>query len=150
MTTTTKALNEAELEVLRARYGKIGVRDWDGHQIVFRKANRQEVRDYRRKQDSTAEKPDALDQLAQSTIIAFDGQQDPNAARMQFTSIFLEEYPAFTSNGITASILSYLTGIVADEDQRDLGKGGSVRGTRPRSTPTDSPPGSAQPSEAKN
>ena len=146
---TTK-LNEVELEALRARYGKIGVREWDGHQIVFRKANRQEVRDYRRKQDSAAERPDAMDQLAQSTIVAFDGQQDPNAARTMFTGVFLEEYPAFASNSVTVNVLSYLTGIVAEEDAKEMGKGGSVRSARPKSTPTESPPGSDTSSAATN
>jgi hypothetical protein len=143
-------LDETELEVLRARYGKIGVRDWGEHQIIFRKANRQEVRDYRRKLDSAAEKPDAMDQLAQSTIVAFDGNQDPNAARVQFTSVFLEAYPAFTMNSATVAILSLLTGITANEEDLELGKGASVRTRPPRSTPTVSPPGSDTSSVATN
>ena len=146
---TTK-LNETELEVLRSRYGKIGVREWGDHQIVFRRASRQEVRDYRRKLDSAAEKPDAMDQLAQATIVALDGQQDPTAARVQFTAVFLEAYPAFTMNSITVSVLSLLTGITANEEDLELGKGGSVRTHPPKSTPTVSPPGSDTSSAVTN
>ena len=137
------ALTEADLEILKARHGKIGVRDWDGHQIVFRKATRAEVRDYRRKQDNPAEKPDAMDQLAQATIVSFDGNQDPNSARAIFTTMFLEQYPAFCSNTATVNVLSYLTGIVEEEVDRDMGKGASVRSATRPSTPTASPNGSA-------
>ena len=129
-------LTDVELEQLTARYGKIGTRDWDGHQLVFRKATRAEVREYRRKQDSAVEKPDAMDQLAQATIVAFDGQQDPNAARTMFTGVFLEQYPAFCSNTVTINILSYLTGIVEEEASTEMGKGGSVRSSTQKNTPS--------------
>jgi hypothetical protein len=135
------SLTETELEQLKARHGKIGVRDWDGHQIVFRKATRAEVREYRRKQDSPHEKADAMDQLAQATIVAFDGQTDPNAARTVFTGVFLEQYPAFCSNTATVNVLSYLTGIVEEEGAGEMGKGASVRSAAPKPTPTASPNG---------
>ena len=137
-------LTDVELEALTARYGKIGTRDWDGHQLVFRKATRAEVREYRRKQDSAVEKPDAMDQLAQATIVAFDGNADPNAARTLFTGTFLEQYPAFCSNTVTINILSYLTGIVEEEASTEMGKGGSVRSSTQKSTPQASPNGLPQ------
>ena len=142
------SLTDVEIEALTARYGKVGVRLWDGHQIVFRKATRAEVREYRRKQDSAVEKPDAMDQLAQATIVAFDGNADANAARTLFTGTFLEQYPAFCSNTVTINILSYLTGIVEEEASTEMGKGGSVRSASQKTTPTALPNGSPASSEA--
>ena len=143
-------LSEPELEALKTKHGKIGVIDWDGHQLVFRRPTREHVRDYRRKQDSAAEKADSMDQLAQQTLVAFDGEEDVNKARAHFTSIFLEEYPAFTSNSRVVNVLSALTGIIADEEATELGKGASVRRSHPKSTPTVSPNGSAPAFEAKS
>ena len=102
------------------------------------------MREYRRKQDNTVEKPDAMDQLAQATIVAFDGNADPNAARTVFTGVFLEQYPAFCSNTVTINILSYLTGIVEEEASTEMGKGGSVRSSTQKSTPQASPNGLPQ------
>jgi hypothetical protein len=137
------SLTDVEIEALTARYGKVGVRLWDGHQLVFRKATRAEVRDYRRKQDSPHDKADAMDQLAQATIVAFDGQTDPNAARTMFTGVFLEQYPAFCYNTATVNVLSYLTGIVEEEGAGEMGKGASVRSAAQKPTPTASPNGHA-------
>ena len=92
-------LTDEQLETLRlACGGRIGVVDWAGHQIVFRRPSRLEVREYRRKQDG-AERPDALDQLAQAMLVALDGDADTTRARVAFTSQFLDQFPAFTSSG---------------------------------------------------
>ena len=128
-------LNEEQLEAIRAKYGRIGVIDFGGHQIVFRRPTREHVRDYRRKTDSPAEKPDALDQLAQQTLAAFDGEQDPIRSRQSFLS-FLDEYPLFTGSGKVLSVFNILTGLVEEEEAGSLGKGASVRSARPLTTPT--------------
>ncbi len=128
-------MSEAELEELRTRHGKIGIVEYNGHQLVFRKPSREHVREYRRKKDSDAEKMDAMDQLAQATIIAFDGERDANKARETFTREFLNDYPLAVSNPKFVAVLSALAGLIEEEDARDLGKGASVRGLRPPSTP---------------
>lgn len=135
------ALTEARLDELRSKHGKIGVVDFNGHVLVFRRPSRENIRDYRRKQDSASEKMDALDQLAQITILAFDDTDDPNGARRLFTDVFLEEFPGATSHKRFVLCLSALGGMVEDEDAADLGKGVSVRDSRPARTPTASPIG---------
>lgn len=126
-------LSEGRLEELRQKYGKIGLVEFNQHVIVFRKPTRLDAREYRRKKDSEAEKMDAMDQLAQATIIAFDSQDDPNAARTTFTERFLEDYPLAVSNVRFMNVLSALSGIVEEEETKDLGKGASVRDA-PQST----------------
>lgn len=136
-------LTDEQIEAVRIRCGgKVGVVTWYGHQLVFRRPSRDQVRDYRRKQD-TSEKPDALDQFAQVMIVCFDGEQDPTRARVAFTGSFLEEYPAFTSSARFMVVANSLAGLIELEESADLGKGASVRSSPPRSTPTASTSGPA-------
>ena len=134
-------LDDTQLEALRAQYGQVGIIDWAGHQIVFRRPGRGEIRDYRRKIDSPAEKPDALDQLAQVSLAAFDGDTDPVRSRQTFLA-FLDEYPGFTSNrDKVLPVLTILAGMVEEDAAAALGKGASVRSALRPSTPTASPSG---------
>jgi|SRR5215471_10222127 len=126
-------LDDTKLEELRAKYGKIGVVEYNGHQIVFRKPTRDQARDYRRKKESDAERTDALDQLAQATIVAFDGELDANRARTTFTTVFLEDYPMAMNHPKFMGCMSALSGLVEEEDEKELGKGVSIKGP-PRST----------------
>lgn len=135
-------LTEEQISAFVQRYGKIGVVDWAGHQLIFRKPSREDVRDYRRKQDSPSERPDAVEQLAQVMIVAFDEEQEPVAARAAFLSL-LVEFPAFASSHKCVSTLNVLSGIVEDEASADLGKGVSIRSSRQKPTPPASPTGSA-------
>lgn len=127
-------LNDAELETLRTRYGKIGIIDYNGHQIVFRRPTRDNCRDYRRKIET--EKSEAIEQLAQVTLVAFDGEQDANKARTIYTSVFLEEVPLFTSNTKVMAVLGALSGVVEEEEATDLGKGACVKSGPRNTTPT--------------
>lgn len=142
-------MSEAQLEELRVKHVKIGVVDYNGHQLVFRRPTREQVREYRRKKDSDAEKMDAMDQLAQATILSFDGEADPDKARQVFTREFLTDYPLAVSNPKFVSVLSALAGLIEEEDARDLGKGASVRGPRPSTLQTASPNGSLASSTAQ-
>lgn len=137
------SLSDAQLEVQRARYGKIGVVEFSGHQLVFRKPSRDNARDYRRKKDSEAEKTDAMDQLAQATIIAFDGEEDVNRARVTFTEVFLEDYPLAMNSPKFIAVLSALAGLIEDEVATDLGKGASIKGLRLPDSPKGSTNGPA-------
>lgn len=125
-------LTEARLAELETRYGRIGVVPYNGHMVVFRRPSREDIRAHRRKQDSPSERPDSMDQLAQMTIIAFDDLDDPTAARVHFTSVFLEEFPLATGNSRFVNCLSVLSGVVEEEDAAAMGEGFSVRPTRPR------------------
>lgn len=136
------ALNDEELERLRQQYTKIGVVDWNRHQIVFKQPSREVVRDYRRKQDSASEKPDALDQLAQVTIVAFDGVTDPVRCREAFLAFLGGEAPAFTSSGKAGAVLTGLSGMVEEEDVADLGKGARILMAPRPTSPAVSPSGS--------
>jgi hypothetical protein len=140
-------LNEEQIEAFVTRYGKVGIVDWSGHQLVFRRPTRQDIREYRRKSDSIAEKEDALDQLAQVTMVAFDGEQEPAAARAAFLA-FLNEYPAFTSGTRCSMTLNALSGLVEEEASQDMGKGVSIRRAGQKRSPKDSPNGSVTSSPA--
>jgi hypothetical protein len=135
-------LSEDQLEALRSQFTKIGVVDYNGHQIVFRRPTRDHCREYRRMRESPAEKHEATERLAQVALVAFDGETDVNRARTTYTNVFLDEYPLFASVPKVMAVLSVLTGMVEEEDAADLGKGASVRSVRPRSTPAASPNGS--------
>ena len=135
-------LTEENLETLTLRHGKIGRVEFAGHEIVFRRPTRDDCREYRRMQASPAEKHDAIERLAQVTLVAFDGDLDVNRARTFYTATFLEEYPLFSSNPRVMNLLSVLSGVVEEEDAADLGKGASVRSAHPKPTQTASPNGS--------
>ena len=134
-------LSEEQLEAASRKFGKVGVVDYCGHQVVFRRPTRDECREYRRMRDSAAEKHDATERLAQVAIVSFDGEQDVNRARTLYTGTFLEEFPLFSSTPKVMSVLGALTGLVEEEDAADMGKGARVLSGRPRSTPGASPNG---------
>lgn len=135
------ALTDEQIEQLRVQHGgKVAIVTMHGHQMVFKRPSRETVRDYRRKQDSPAERPDALDQLGQVTIVAFDGDTGGESTRLAFLR-FLAEYPAFTSTARFVTSMNVLTGMVEVEEGEELGKGVTVRGSRPKPTPTVSPNG---------
>jgi hypothetical protein len=128
-------LDEQQIEALRTQHGgKVAVIDWGSHQLVFKRPSRDSIRDYRRKIDSPAEKPDATDQLAQVTIVAIDGETDGDMVRARFLK-FLDEYPLFTSGGRCMVAMNILTGMASEEEFESLGKGVSVKSSAPRSTP---------------
>lgn len=129
--------SEEKLEELRAKYGKIGIVDFSGHQVVFRKPSREQARDYRRKIATESEKPDAVDQLAQLTIVGFDGEEDVTKARIAFTGVFLEEFPLAMSNVKFITVISVLAGLVEEELDRDLGKGARIKGPPRAPSPKD-------------
>ena len=126
-------LSEETLETLRTTYSAIGVIEQAGHELVFRRPSRDQVRDYRRKTDNATEKPDALDQLAQVSIVAFDGMvatSEANAMLVRTAFLaFLEEAPLFTSGGKFMAVFGVMTGLVEAEDIEDLGKGVRVLST---------------------
>lgn len=126
---------DARLEPFRAKYGKVGGVEFSGHVLVFKRPTREHIRDYRRKKESDVEKVDAMDQLAQITIVAFDGEDDPNRARMTFTGVFLVEYPMAISNPRFVACLSTLAGLVDEEEAKELGKGVRIKGPPPPTSP---------------
>ena len=129
-------LPESRIEELRIKHGKIGVVTFNQHTIVFKRPTRDHTREYRRMRDSPAEKADAMDRLAQITIIAFDLDDDPNRARETFTNVFLVECPMATSNPKFLNVLSALSGLVEEEEYQDLGEGASVRSATPSTSRT--------------
>jgi hypothetical protein len=136
------SLTDEQIEALRQKFGKVGVVEWNGHQIVFRKPTRDDCRDYRRMRESPTEKGDSIESLCQKSLCAFDGELDVNRARTIYTTVFLEEYPLFASVPKVVAVMSALTGMVEEEDALDLGKGVSFRSARRPSTPAASPNGS--------
>jgi hypothetical protein len=129
-------LTEEELDGLRVKHGKIAVVEWNEHAIVFRKPTRDECRAYRVALESPATKADALEQICQRAIVAFDGERDANKARTTFTGSFLEDVPMFASTAKVKIAMGALMGVVEEEDLLDLGKGVTIRPSpRPR-TPT--------------
>jgi hypothetical protein len=136
------ALTEDQIEQLRVKHGgKVAVVDMHGHQLVFKRPSRETVRDYRRKQDSPVERPDALDQLGQVTIVSFDGDTGGESTRLSFLQ-FLNEFPAFTSTARFVIAMNVLTGMVETEEGEELGKGVRVKNARPKLTPEALPNGS--------
>lgn len=128
-------LDEAKLDELQRQHGKIGVVEYNGHQIVFSRPTRDIAREYRRMKETPAEAPDMMDRLAQSTIIAFDGETDANASRALFTGTFLANYPLATSSPKFNAVLSILSGYWEDEDAAALGKGARIKGLSPPPSP---------------
>ncbi len=135
-------LTEEELEKLRVVYTKVGVVDWNAHQLVFRMPSRDMIRDYRRMQESPAEKPDAMDQLSQRMMIAFDGNTDPVRCREMYISFLENESQAFTSSNKAMAVIGGLSGIVEEADAIDLGKGARILTASRKPSPADSPNGS--------
>lgn len=128
-------LDESRLDELQRQHSKIAVVEFSGHQLVFRRPTRFEAREYKRKLDTAAERPDALDFLAQCTLVALDGETDPTRAREVFTGSFLEQFPLATASDKFKAALGALSGMVEDEDARELGKGVTIRGLPPPPLP---------------
>jgi hypothetical protein len=135
-------LSEEQIEAFASRHGQVGIIDWSGHRLVFRRPTRADVRDYRRKGDNPQEKLDRIDQLLQVTIVAFDDEQESNAVRALFLQ-FLVEYPLFGNSEKALGTINVLAGLVESEEAAQMGKGVSFRSSKPKSTPTVSPNGSA-------
>ena len=135
-------LSEEQLEALKLQYQKIAVISYNGHQIVFRRPTRLQCGEYRREREDPQARADAVEHLAQKALVAFDGEMDANRARTTYTASFLEEFPLFANYPPVMAALSYLTGMVEEEDASDLGKGVRVLSARRPSTPEVSPNGS--------
>lgn len=127
-------LDAAGLEALRGKYEKIAEVEFNKHQLIFRKCTRQEVREYRRKMDSPAEKPDAVDQLAQQILVAFDGELDLLKARVLFNAL-LEKNAALTDLNRFGAALGSCLGVMDEETEAALGKFVTVRSSPLRSMP---------------
>jgi hypothetical protein len=134
---------EEQLAELEARHKKIAIVRWNEHAIVFRRPTRDECRLYRIAQEEPASKADALEQVCQRTIVAFDDDLDPNRARERFTGTFLVEHPMFSVTTKVKSALGALMGLVEDEDMLDLGKGVTLRPAPRKPSPEGSRSGSA-------
>lgn len=135
-------LTEEQIESIRSRVGAVGVVEYDGHQLVFARPSRDQVRDFRRKEDTAAEKFDAADQLSQQILCAYDGETDPVKSRVAF-GVFLTERPMFTSSAKFRIVFNLLTGRVEQEDIADMGKGVRILLSRPPRTQPGSLTGSA-------
>lgn len=123
-------------ETLRSRHTKIAIVEWNGHAIVFRRPTRDECHAYRVAIEHPETKADAMEQLCQRTIVAFDGEQDANKARVTFTTIFLVESPMFSITSKVKAAIGVLAGLVEEEDAIDLGKGVTIKPSpRPRTPP---------------
>lgn len=142
-------LEEKDLGQLEKQHDKIGIIEWEGHQLVFRKPTRDDIRSYRLKVDNPAQKPDALDQLAGVAIIAFDGIQDAIRAREMFL-LFLDEYPMWSAAPKVQNVFFQLTGAVEVEDEQNLGKGATVRRAHRKNTPKVLPNGPGVSPQAKS
>ena len=136
-------LSEEQLDALKLACGKIAVVAYNGHEIVFRRPTRVQCGEYRREREDPQARADAVEHLAQKALVAFDGELDANRARIAYTTQFLEDYPLFANYPPVMAALSYLTGMVEEEEADALGKGVRVLSARPRSMPAVSPNGSA-------
>lgn len=134
-------LDEQGIESLRLKHGAVGVVEYNGHQLLFRRPSREEAREWRRKEASAAEQPDAADYLSQLIMVAFDGDTDGLRARTAY-GLFLTEHPLFTLSTKFRIVFNLLTGRVEREDIADMGKGVSVRLAPPARTATASLNGS--------
>lgn len=115
-------LSDQDLEALRARNGgKVGVIKFDEHQMVFKRPARDTAREYRTERDNPATAPDALDHLAQRTIIAFDGETNGEKARLGFNAL-LADNPLITDNTNFKAVLSCMLGTVEQELEDKLGE----------------------------
>jgi hypothetical protein len=135
-------LDDSAIEDLAAKYGRVASVAWSGHTLVFRRPTREHVRDYRRKLATPAEQADAMDQMAQALIVAYDDTNDPNGARVKFTGEFLVEYPMAVGHPHFAGALLKLAGGVQEEEELDLGKGVRFWRAAQKPSPTASPNGS--------
>ena len=132
-------LDDAGLESIRVQCGgKIGVVDWQGHQLVFQKPTRDDIRDFRRKGEGD---PDRVDQLTQVMLVSFDGETDRVKARQAYIA-FLSDAPLFTDTAKCRAAVNVLGGIVEVEDSETLGKYVRILSARPRTTAKGSPNGS--------
>jgi hypothetical protein len=118
-----------------AKYGRCGHVEHDGHFLVFRRPNRDEARDYRKKEDDPAQKYDRVDQLANLTIVAFDALPITDVIKIREAWLsFLGDYPMFTDGPRFQSVFGVLVGAADEEQIKILGKGCSIRsGIRPSS-----------------
>lgn len=114
-------LSAEALATLKTKHGELGQVDFRGHTITLRRPSRLEAREYRRKEDSPREKPDRVDQLLQSVIVAFDGTVEPVACR-ELLNAFLETAPNFCDSPKVGDVLGVLLGQFEEEDSRILGK----------------------------
>jgi hypothetical protein len=128
-------LTEEQFAALETQHKKIAEVEWNGHTLVFRRPTREECRQYRVALEDPVSKADANEHLLQQTIVAFDDETNPTAARMRYNPGFLDEHPMFSIAAKVKLALAALMGIVETEDAADLGKGVTVRPRTPSGTP---------------
>lgn len=126
-------LSEEQIQALRVQHGRVGVIDYQGHQIVFARPTRASIQAHRRAMVSGGDQAaGASDGLAQSCLVALDGETDRPKAIQAF-SRFLEEFPAYTSNDKHMSVMNVLSGATEEEDEKALGKAARIYAASPAS-----------------
>lgn len=110
------ALSDEQLDQLRAKFGRVGVVHFEGHEFVFQQPNQEHGRFFRR--GVAANDPDVADNLAAQLIVAMDGEAAPEPKereplRLAFRA-WLKTRPLAMDNAFFAPVLSELLGQVEE------------------------------------
>ena len=124
-------ISDDHLRELEAKYGKVRLVVYNGHELVFRKPKRVEIKQHRIKNQSEApeERASADEFLAQVLIEHVDGVEG-QPCKQKFLDL-LEDFPYLASNKDVARAMSVLSGALQDTE----GKGSASVSTTSASTP---------------
>lgn len=113
---------DSQLKELEEKYKRVKLVIYNGHELVFRKPLRTEIKQHRIKNggDSAEEKAAADEQLAQLTLVHLDGQEEPVQTRKAFLAL-LDEWPYLCANKDVGRALSILSGVIQEETVKTLG-----------------------------
>jgi hypothetical protein len=119
-----------QIEELRAKFGRVGVVNFEKHVFVFQQPNDQHARDWRRTSSSKATETDATDLLAVQLIVAFDDLvcpelKDRESLRMAFRA-WLKTRPLAIDNAWFGPVLAELLGQTEEGTAERTGKGCNV------------------------
>lgn len=128
------SVSEETLAQLTATHGRVKVVSYNGHELVFRKPKRAEVRMHAQALDDPQRKAGADEELAQLLIVAYDGVADARKARDAWNDL-LDDFPYAASSKPIGGAIAQLTGVVEDIDLKGSGPSSTSSASGPTHTP---------------
>lgn len=108
----TRRISEEQLAQLQAKYNRIRLVTYNGHELVMRAPDRMIIRHHSQMLENGT-KLDADEQLTQLMVVYCDGLEDA-AARDAFGKL-LDDYPYAARSATIGGAVARLTGLVEDD-----------------------------------
>jgi hypothetical protein len=109
---------EEQLAALAAKYPRMKVVRYNGHDLVFRSPTKLDMRPWQIAMQDPSQKPFADDALAQKIVACVDGVDGPAEAVRSAYNALTDLYPLLVNSTGVQDAIAKLTGIVEEDAEK--------------------------------